>query len=931
MGRGGLGVQGPVRRGRCDGGHLYQTKRMMAAMPHLNLVKHRGEGHRRRGVGCGGWLRAVWMGKKGVDLSGAVRARYAGAVKMPTEQTNRRSERLLWRWRPPAMTPWAIAALAGGVACAGAWAQGGATQGGPAQGGGGAEAPANAATPAVSETMLNQSLAPFEGRAVRQVEVRGLKQVPEQLVRNQLRTAEGRPMRVETVQEDLRRLNRLGRFRQIDAKVQPFDDRSVAVIYELVETPVINDVQAVGNREISDQELGAEISILAGTPVDRFQLDRALRRIKELYKRKGYYQADVTVDEKELEESGIVLFRIREGERLKITDIRFEGAAAFSPSELRSSVRTKTWSWFDSGALDDIQVDQDISSLVTFYKDRGYLDVRVDRIVRPSPDGREAILTFLIEEGQQYTMRSVRVELDDGRGLPGGKPPVVFSPEQLAALMLIKPGDVYSMDRIRKSVEAVGEAYGKLGYVNANVIKQEVRNLQSPEVDLMLVVSEGRRFNTGLVVISGNELTQQKVIRREIKVYPDRPLDAVELRRSERRIRDSNLFERGSVRLTIQPEDPANPGTRDVLAEVAETNTGSLAFGAAVNSDAGLIGQITLNQRNFDLYDTPDSWDEFFSGRAFRGGGQTFSLSLQPGTEVQNYTISLAEPNLLETDYSGSGAFGYRVREFDEYEERRTGGQIRVGRSFGELWSGVVQARFDGVDIRNVPPDSITDIFAVKGYSNISGLGLQLRRSSVDRAIRPSKGSVLDLGVERVGALMGDYDFTKLSAGGQTFITVAEDFLGRKTILSFKMTANYIPEDVDEVPIFERYFLGGREFRGFRLRGVSPRGVFDANGSAPGGLSPSDDPAGGTWAFFLGTQIEQPVFQDIISVVGFVDSGTVTNSPGFDDYRVSVGAGIRLYLPQLGPAPLAFDFAVPIKDEETDKRRVFSFSLDIPF
>lgn len=779
---------------------------------------------------------------------------------------------------------------------------------------------------AADRPVVTAALEPFANRLIRAVTIKGLKLVDEQLLKNQIRSAEGRPLSIETVTSDVRRINRLGRFKEINARVQAMSDQTVELIFELVETPIIKGVQAVGNRQLSDQELGEEINLLDGTPVDRFQIDRGLRRIKDLYKKKGYYQADVTVDEKELEDAGIVLFRIREGERLRITDIRFTGNSVYEPDQLRPAVKTKTWGLFESGALDDVAVDQDVSALVAFYKDRGYLDVRVDREIRPSPDGREAILTFLIEEGALYILRNIKVDTDDGRGGPSGKPPTVFSVEQFAGLMPLKAGDVYSQMKVKQSVDAIADACGKLGYVDVRVSRAELRDTNKPVVDLLMLVTEGRKFSTGVVLVKGNELTQQKVVRRQISLLPDRPLDTTAVRDSESRIRDSNLFDRQNVRITLQPEDPQNAGQRDVLVEVKETNTGSLSFGAAISSDAGVLGSITLNQRNFDLYDTPDTFDEFIRGRAFRGAGQEFTATLQPGNEVQNYVVSLGDDYLFESNYSGNIGGGYRVRQYDQYTETRLGGNASIGRRFGRVWSGSLVLRGDEIEIRDVSTSSIYDLREVEGRSAITGVGVRLRRSTLNQSIKPSSGTRLDGAAEQVGAVGGDYSFARLTSGYSAYFTIGEDYLGRKTTLHLRNNMGYIPQGTGEAPVFERLYLGGRDFRGFRFRGVSPRGYFDQAKTKI-----SQDPAGGAWSFFAGAEVERPLLAELLTIVFFVDSGTVTENPSLEQYRVSIGSGLRVYIPALGPAPLAFDFGFAVRKEEGDKTRLFSFSLDIPF
>jgi outer membrane protein insertion porin family len=579
-------------------------------------------------------------------------------------------------------------------------------------------------------------------------------------------------------------------------------------------------------------------------------------------------------------------------------------------------------------------LDSDVAELITFSTDRGYLDIRADRQLTFAPNGKEAIVTFVLDEGRLYTLRSVKASLVDGAGqpLPRRPEPSVLSTAQIAGLLEIKAGDVYSANKIRRSIDLLQNAYLRQGYVDARVTKAELRDENRPEVDLLILVREGERFRTGRVDLKGNELTRKEVILRELDtIQPDRPLDLSTKRVGERvvteaesRLNDTRLFEPGSVRLTVQPENPQNPGYRDILVEVKETNTGSLSFGAGVSSDSGVIGRIGLTQRNFDLTDVPDSFGEFITGRAFRGAGQTFNIELAPGDEVQTYSIGLTEPYLFNTDYSAGGNVFYRTREFDEYTEDRWGGVFNIGRRFGERWAGALSARYNNIDIHDIDPTAPQDYFDVEGVSDLTGLGFKLTRTTLDSRFRPTRGARTEMSVERVGALGGDYDFFKVGAEHQVFLPIDEDFLGRRTVLSLKIAASYIPEGEDEAPVFERYFLGGRSFRGFAFRTISPKG-FRRDGTL------TDDPVGGTWAFSFGPEIEKPIWRDIIAVAAFIDSGTVTNEVGFDEYRLSAGFGLRLYVELLGPAPLAFDFGFPLIKKFGDQERVFSFSIDLPF
>ncbi|GJM19487.1 MAG: outer membrane protein assembly factor BamA [Phycisphaeraceae bacterium] len=734
---------------------------------------------------------------------------------------------------------------------------------------------------------------------------------------NNIRSYPGAPYRRATVDNDIRRLNRLGTFSSVESAVQRLDSGSVDLIFTVAPRPVIVDVQVSGNTQLSDQEIAGQVDLFSGAPVDRFQVDRAARRIEELYREKGYYFASVAVDEQVLDESNIVLFTIREGSRVKVTDQRFEGNNTFEARILRRELETKTATLLRRGQLDDDKLDQDIAAIITFYRNAGYLDIRADRLIQPSPNGKEAIVTYVVDEGPLYTLRSVEFEVDSETP--------VYAPEQIAGLIEIKPGDAYGVRALENSLETIRDAYGTLGHTDTIVTRVERRDAEEPLVDLVIRVAEGERYLTGEVVVAGNYLTKQNVVRRHVEVRPERPLDTNAIEASERRLRQTRLFNfaPNATKITLQPPDPLEPDYRDVLVEVEETNTGEFNVGGAVSSDAGVVGRIAITQRNFDLFDTPDSVGEFFSGRAFRGAGQTFSMEVLPGDRVQTYSIALSDPYLLESNYSGNISAFYRDRDFDEFDEQRFGTRFGVGRRFGTRWNGNLSFRVESIELSDLDPDSSTDIFAVADQNVLSSVTLSLSRNTLDSPYRPTRGATSRVAVEQAG--VSDFTYTKFAASHRIFIPLREDYLGRATVFSMGAEMGYVPQDTGEIPTYERFYLGGQSFRGFDFRTVSPKGIRADT------LGPSEDPVGGTWLFFLGAEINQPIFEELFSVVGFVDTGTVTNDPGFDDYRVSVGFGFRFYIQQLSPAPLAFDFGFPVLKQDDDETRLFTFTVDLPF
>jgi len=752
----------------------------------------------------------------------------------------------------------------------------------------------------------------LDDRPIADVRVQGLDRVPQQLVLNQIRLRKGMPYDAQVVQEDIVRITQLGRFVSVQAQVEPQKDGAIVLTYVVTEQPLLSDIKITGNKALSEQELLALMLLRPGDPIDQYLIHRGIKQIKQAYKKAGYFATNVSMDPETLDQSNTLSLKVREGPLVRIRQIKFTGNKAFTAKQLHSKIRSKAYVFIlRKGELNREQLDADTASLRVFYQDSGYLDAQIGRRIILSPDQKDAAVEFFIDEGRIYAIGSVRVE--------GNR---IFSQQQIIEAMLIKVGDVFSSERVRRSNQAVTDMYGKLGFIEARLQIDRLFHEKQPKVDLVLKIDEGLPYIVGTVSVRGNQLTQDKVIYREIRgLVPGRRFDRERLRLTEERLEASSLFSQAKITVLGTAQDI----TRDVLVEVKEANTGSLSFGAGISSDAGLLGAIDLTQRNFDITDLPESIGEFFTGKAFRGAGQYFALSLQPGNQFSRYSVSLREPHIFESDYSFDTNLFFFNREREDWDEQRSGGSLGLGHRFGDVWSVGLRFRAETIELTNIDPSAPVDVFAVQGDSTISSVGIVVSRSTVDSRFFPTHGSRLQLELTRAGALGGDYNFTKLNVEFKKFWTLDEDFFGRKTILSARVEVGYIFED-NESPIFERFYAGGhRSFRGFRFRGIGPRGIRNDT------MTIGDDPIGGDWLFLAGVEYGYPIYKDVVRGVVFLDSGTVRKKFGFKQYRVAIGAGLRLKIPFLGQAPFALDFAIPINDEPGDESQAISFDLALPF
>ncbi len=750
-------------------------------------------------------------------------------------------------------------------------------------------------------------------RPVSDVRISGLVQVSEQLVRNQIRIRPGEPYNPRTVEQDIVRITHLGGFNAVNARVEPQADGTVILTYVVEEQALIADVQVVGNKKLTDQELLGMALLRPNDPMDPFLIEKAIQTMKDAYERAGYFLVDINVDQ-EVREQNILLFKVREGPRVRIKAFRFEGNDAFTVKQIKSQIKSKKQLFLlRAGELNREALAQDAARVRDFYRDRGYLDAQVGRRIDLSPNQTDAVVTFLIDEGVEYRVGNIVFEGN-----------TLFHEEDLRQAMVLKIGDPFSTRKSDASAKEITNLYGHLGFIETRARINHQFYEDQPLVDLLVRLNEGLPYLVGKMSVRGNRLTQDKVILHQIRgMQPGRPFDRAGYEWTERRLRESSLFSDAKVTILGEVGDEY----RDVLVEITEAETGSVSFGAGVSSDAGVVGAIELTQRNFNITDYPETFKEFISGKAFRGAGQYFSINLQPGAERSLYSVNFREPYLLESNlFLDTRAFFFD-RERSDYDEKRFGTSIGIGQRFGDHWSIAGRMRYEKINIADLAADATMDVIDVQGKSTLSSMGISTTRDTTDSRIFPTSGSRISLDVDRFGALTGDYDFTKIELGYRKYWTVDEDFFGRKTVFSTRISVGYIPES-NESPVFERFYAGGhRTFRGFDFRGVGPRGRVPVRGPQ----SISEDSVGGDWMFLMSFEYNYPIYQELIRGVVFTDTGTIQDDFGMDQYRVAVGAGIRLVLPIFGRAPLALDFAIPILEEEGDQSELISFDFAVPF
>ncbi len=335
------------------------------------------------------------------------------------------------------------------------------------------------------------------------------------------------------------------------------------------------------------------------------------------------------------------------------------------------------------------------------YAKKGYLDARVSYTLNYSEDKAKVEVHFIVLEGAQYHIGKIT--------LTGN---TVFSnSELLGDTSKFGPGSVAEQDKIDLLQKRMEDAYGHEGYVY-RVVETNSAFTDTPGiVNLNIIITEGKPYLVGRVIVRGNSNVQDRVIRRQLRVYPDQTFDLVQVAKSVERLKAIGIFSDVKANPIASPGGPE--GVRDLLVEAAEGQTGKFSVGAGVSTNSGLVGQISLEQQNFDITDFPKSFDEFLRGQAFKGAGQYFQLLLEPGTEFQRYLVTFREPYLFDTPYSFSNDLYYFTRARETWDERRIGDIVTLGRRFGDVWALSTAFRAEEVTLSNAQDifgDRITQV-----------------------------------------------------------------------------------------------------------------------------------------------------------------------------------------------------------------------------
>ena len=736
-----------------------------------------------------------------------------------------------------------------------------------------------------------QAFPPF---TIKDIRVEGLQRTEPGTVFNYLPIKVGERMNEEKAQQALRALYATGFFQDVRLEVE----NDVLVVFVL-ERPAIASIDLSGIKEFEADNVRKalrELGMAEGRIFERAVLDSAEQEIKRQYLSRALYGAQVQTTVTPLERNRVgINIAVNEGEVARIQGINIVGARDFSEDQLRDEfvLRTPGWmTWYTKyDRYSRERLATDLEALRSFYQNQGYLDFNIESTqVSITPDRKDIYITVNIIEGEKYTVSGV--------GLSGQ---MLVPREELAKLIQLKPGEVFSREKLTASTKAISERLGNDGYAFANANAVPTVDKDKRTVSFNIVIDPGRRVYVRRIDIAGNTRTRDEVVRREMRQLEGAYYDGSKIQLSKRRIDRTQYF--GDVTVDTQPVEGGLDQV-DVSYTVKERQTGALLLGLGFSNVDRILLSASLTQANIF------------------GTGKYMSFNISAGSVNQVYSLSFVDP-YFTVDGVSQGFDVYR-RKVDAsglatgaYTTDSIGGGVRYGIPTSETETISVGLAAETVELGVFANSAQTYIDFAKAFGTSYTYGTVSagwRSDTRDSVIQTNRGTVVSATSEVSG---GDLQFYRLVYQHQWFRPVTRD-------LTFMLFGDigYAGGIGDKpLPFFKNFYGGGPStVRGFRSFSLGPR---DNAGNVTGGDRKLD----------VSAELQFPMpgaGQDrSLRLAWFVDGGQVFNH-AYDtgDLRYSTGLAFNWSSPF---GPLKLSYAHPLNARSTDQTQKIQFTIGTTF
>jgi outer membrane protein insertion porin family len=801
---------------------------------------------------------------------------------------------------------------------------------------------------------------PVAAQTVSSIEVEGNRRVEVETIRSYFKSGPGGRLDQAQIDDGLKALIETGLFQ--DVKINQAGGHLVVTV---IENPVINRVAFEGNKKIKDEQLSAEVQSKPRGTLSRPMVQSDAQRIAEIYRHSGRY--DIRVDPEIIEQPNNrvdLVFTISEGAKTGVKSIEFIGNNAYSSYRLKDIIKThesNLLSFLASGDIyDPDRVESDRDLIRRYYLKHGYADVQVvAALTEYDPDKKGFLVTFKIEEGQQYRVAAVNFQSSIS----------TLDGNSLASFSHVYVGSVYNAEALEKSVEEMQIEASRRGYAFAVVHPRGDRNFEAHTVSITFAIDEGPRVYIERINVHGNTRTRDYVIRREFDISEGDAYNRALVDRAERRLKNLDFFK--SVKITTEPGSSSDRVVLNV--ELEEKSTGDFSVSGGYSTTDGPLAEVSISERNF------------------LGRGLFAKASVTYGEYARGISLSFVEPYLLDYRVAAGLDVFYReqlANQYISYGTKTVGFSPRLGFALREDLS--LQLRYslyeqeitlpvqldncnnlagpaffptpayisqvlNGVDPTGNSQAGFLPGCLADGESSLpvrqelskgaewtSSLGYTLNYNTLDNNKNPTDGLLIDFKQDFAG-VGGDVSYLKSTIDGKYYAPLVADIVGLIHVQSGML--NKVGSN--DLRMLDQFQMGPNLIRGFAPNGIGPRDLTFFPYTQTG------DALGGTKYWGASAELQMP-FWFLPKEVGlkgaiYADAGSLWDYQGptswaatgevnglvngnpckcamvYDDtnvIRTSVGVGL-IWASPFGP--LRFDYAIPITKGKYDIVQEFKF------
>jgi outer membrane protein insertion porin family len=738
-----------------------------------------------------------------------------------------------------------------------------------------------------------------EGEKISKLLVKGNRRIESAAILNVVKLKAGELLDIDKVDADIRAIYALGHFRDVKAATGK-GDNGLILTYTVKEKPMVREINIEGYKEVKEEKIREAIELKTGSMFSSKELAKSAKKVKKLYADEGYYLADVaTTTIKKSDTEVRVIFKITEGEQVLIKTIRFEGNQAFTAKKLKKAMETKEkWflSWLTgSGTYKEEVLKNDANLIADLYYNIGYVNIKVgEPKIELAADKNGLIITFAITEGEQFKTGSIAFKGD-----------LLESEGELAKKLKLKTGEIFNRSALREDVFTLTDLYADKGYAFTNVNPLSKVNNEQKNLDITFEFEKGEKVYIDRINISGNTKTRDKVVRRELKLAEGDLYGATPLKKSKQGLMNLGFFEEANI--------STNKGSADnklnLNVDVKEKSTGQFSIGAGFSSLDGVMGQGSVQQSNF------------------MGLGLKANLSASLGTKTQFYNLGITDPYFMDSRWTLGGDIYRTEKDYVDYTRRATGGDIKAGYPISDQLSTLWMYTYEKKKILDQSA-ALKQEIQPETNGTTSSISASLTRNTTDYHLDPTKGTISNLGIEFAG-LGGTSRYLRSIADTKLFIPMPWS-----TVLAMRGAVGYIQELGKDIPIDEKFYLGGiNTIRGYGGRTVSPY-ITTKNTEHPLDEDPMDDSeehtfTGGDSEAYFGVEYVFPLIKEAnLKGVVFMDAGNSVDGFGnlFDKMQASWGFGFR-WLSPMGPLRLEYGIPFNPRDHIDSKSGKLEFSL----